>query len=105
MAAPKLSAKGFADFLVGSPSQKRKILRNYKFADQGEGKGRSNYYVRAVAAIRAYHRADNDPDKLQEAISKIEQQLPAAGQLKKANLSHNIRAINAYQQHFGKRKF
>lgn len=105
MDEPRVSAKGLAEFVTAGPSRKRSILRNFKFPSQGEGIGRTIYYQPAIAAIRAYHRWNNEPGILADAIQALDLKGRGLKGLKKARIENNIRAIQVYSRKFGDRRF
>jgi hypothetical protein len=106
MSAIRLSASGVAEFFSATPAHRRRILKPYKFKKSGESKGRAHYYKHALHAIKAYFKAGGDAGIIADAIHVAE--LKKKGPLKKgelASLNHNIRALKAFLEHHGHRKF
>ncbi|MGA3134821.1 MAG: hypothetical protein ABSC88_02405 [Terracidiphilus sp.] len=60
MATFKISMRGLAEVASAKPSRKQSKLKQYKFPESEESKGRSNYYVKALSAIKRHHRGQSD---------------------------------------------
>ena len=56
----RISASGFAEYVTSRSRSRANKLRPFKFRNKGEGAGRPSYYQRALKAIRAYHKANQD---------------------------------------------
>lgn len=101
----KLAATGVAKFASASPAKKRSLLRPYKKKKSGEAKGRSNYYQRAISAIKSFHKAGNDDGIIADAIAALTLKMKSASSLERLKCVHNVRVLQAYRTHFGNRKF
>jgi hypothetical protein len=60
MTSVKISMRGLAEVASAKPSSKHSKLKQYQFPDSEESKGRSNYYVKALSAIKRHHRGKED---------------------------------------------
>ena len=103
MAPAKISMRGLAEVASAKSSRKPSKLKQYKFPESKESVGRSNYYVKALSAIRRHHRGQSD------VVTSVLQSLmlQAAGETdlrKKAKLLNNHRAIVDYLKNFGNRR-
>jgi hypothetical protein len=103
MASIKLSMRGFAEISCAKPSQKRSKLKQYKFPDSEDSVGRSNYYVKALSAIKRHHKgqSSNVNSVLQNLMIEAATETDPR---KKAKLLNNRRAIIDYLQTFGRRQ-
>lgn len=99
----KMPMKGFAEIAAAKPSSKAGKLRKYKYPKSGGSIGRSNYYVRAIAAIKHHHKGHFAMVKatLQELAAEIAVE---QDQRKRTQAMHNHRAITEYLKAFGTRK-
>lgn len=102
MAPVKISMRGLAEVASAKPSRKYSKLKQYKFPDSEESKGRSNYYVKALSAIKRHHRGQSN------FVNSIMQNLILAADAetdprKKAKFLNNHRAITDYLKAFGSR--
>ena len=102
MAVVEISMRGFAEVHSAAPSRKHAVLRRYRSPKSGESVGRSNYYVKALSAIKRHHRGDSSHvgstlrTLLAEAATETNPR-------KKAKLLNNHRAITDYLKNFGSR--
>jgi len=95
--------RGFAEVSAAPAKSKISRLRQYKFPESDASKGRSNYYVKALAAIRHHHHANKSE------VQKIIDELTVTASdnsnaRRKAKAANNLRAINDYLKHFSKRQ-
>jgi hypothetical protein len=100
----KISVRGFAE-VASAPSQsKQRTLKKYRYPTSDASVGRSNYYVKALSAIRRHHRGDSTyvNNLLQELLAEMASEKDTR---KKAKLGNNHRAITEYLKHFGHRSF
>ncbi len=102
MAPVKISMRGLAEVASAKPSQKHSKLKKYQFPDSEESKGRSNYSVKALSAIKRHHRGQSD------FVDSVLKGLMIAAKSesdprKKAKLLNNHRAIADYLKTFGSR--
>ena len=98
----KISMRGLAEVSHASPGRKLSKLKKYKFPESEESMGRSNYYVKALSAIKHHHRGDSS------FVTSILQALLVEAKtekspLRKAKLLNNHRAITEYLNCFGGR--
>jgi hypothetical protein len=102
MAPIKISMRGLAEVASAEPSRKHSKLKQYQFPESEESKGRSNYYVKALSAIKRHHRGQsNFVDSVLQGLK-----IGAAAETdprRKAKLLNNHRAITDYLKAFGGR--
>lgn len=100
-----LSAKGFAEFVLGGPSKKAQIVRNILKPRSKEAQVIVLYYARAIRVIRIYHAKNNDKIYLKRELQILERKLEdAVTPQTRASLRNNIRGINSYMDLYGHRK-
>jgi hypothetical protein len=98
----KIPMRGLAEVTSAKPSQKLSKLKKYRKPKSQESVGRSNYYVKALSAIKKHHRGQTDivaqilNDLLAKAVVETDPR-------KRAKLQHNYRAITDYLKAFGSR--
>lgn len=102
MAPFKISMRGLAEVASAKPSRKHSKLKQYQFPESEESKGRSNYYVKALSAIKRHHRGQSG------FVKSVLQSLKIGAATepdprKKAKLLNNHRAITDYLKTFGNR--
>ena len=100
----KISLKGLAKFMVGTSTQQRKILRDFKYPDP-EGTAQAVYYREARDIIEAFHGTGNDLAWLNEQAALLKNYASMASERSASRLTNNARALKMYGQHFGKRNF
>ncbi len=99
----KISMRGLAEVTCAKSSSKRTKLKQYKFRQSDESVGRSNYYVRALGAIKGHHKGESD------VVNSVLRSLLAEASIekdrrRKAKLLNNHRAIVDYLKVFGDRR-
>lgn len=99
----QLSMRGFAEVTAASPAKKVSKLKRFKSPESDESVGQSNYYVKALSAIRHHHKGDGP------YVSTMLQNLAAdaaaeTDSRKRAKLVHNHRVITQYLATFGQRQ-
>ena len=100
-----LSAKAFAEFVVGGPSKKSQIVRNILKPKSKEAQIIAHYYAPAVNIIRVYHAKGNDGDYLKDALHNLEMKREkATSKQTRAKIANNIRAITGYVDLYGTKK-
>jgi hypothetical protein len=98
----KISMRGFAEVAAAEPKSKPSKLSKYKFPESDESVARSNYYIKALSAIKRHHRGEHAhvqkvlKDLLAEAAVETDSR-------KRAKLLGNHRAIIDYLKTFGNR--
>jgi hypothetical protein len=98
-----ISMRGFAEVSSAAPEKKAAKLREYKFKKSGESKGRSNYYVKALSAIRHHHHGNTA--NLNQIMQDLAQaSVGAQTGRARGKAVNNLLAISAYLQKHGKRK-
>lgn len=98
-----ISMRGFAEFCAAPADRKAAKLRPFKFKKSGESKGRSNYYVKALSAIRHHHHGDQD--KFEEIVTELTTAKDSDPDKKKrTKAASNLRALADYMRHLGGRK-
>lgn len=103
MAKKQLSMRGFAEVVAANAAKKMSKLKKFKTPESDESVGRSNYYVKALSAIRHHHKGDASYVTnmlLQLASDAASEQNPRT----KAKLIHNHRVITQYLSTFGQRQ-
>lgn len=99
----QLSALVYAKFFR---TRRMAGLKPSKYPAKEENHIPFKYYRTAVATIIRYHKKNNDPAVFDEAIAKLEDKIDSAEKHSKTIIPrNNLRAIENYRQHFGKRKF
>jgi hypothetical protein len=102
MAPVKISMRGLAEVASAKPSRKQSKLKQFQFPESEESVGRSNYYVKALSAIKRHHRGQTDivnsvlNGLMVQATSETDPR-------KKAKLQNNHRALTDYLKKFGGR--
>jgi hypothetical protein len=102
----QISVKALAEFMTSSPVRQRKIVEEYKYPHiPDEIQNRLLYYREARDRIAAYHYANQSASWLEEEAVHLERiALSLVGQTQ-TRFNHNARALRAYSQYFGVRKF
>lgn len=98
----KITMRGLAEVTSAKPTQKLSKLKKYRTPKSEDSVGRSNYYVKALSAIRMHHKGQT------EIVNQILSNLLAEAAVetdprKRAKLHHNHRAIKDYLKAFGSR--
>jgi hypothetical protein len=98
----KIPMRGLAEVTSAKPTQKLSKLRKYRTPKSEDSVGRSNYYVKALSAIKKHHKGQT------EIVTEILNNLLAEAAAetdprKRAKLQHNYRAITDYLKAFGSR--
>lgn len=100
----RISAKVFAEFVVGGPGKRSSTVRNILKPRAPEAKIPSGYYRRAIGIIRGYHDQDNDSSYVVRELKSLYQEAESAptSQARAKRLS-NLRAIESYMASFSGR--
>ena len=102
----KISAKAFAEFVLGGPSKKASTVRYLLKPQSTEAQIVMRYYSRAVQIIRGYHDAGNDLAFLRAEIRSLEKKAGIAeSKQARTKLLNNLRAIETYMEIFGRREW
>jgi len=100
----KISAKAFAEFVVGGPSKKASTVRYLLKPQSTEAQIVMRYYSRAVQIIRSYHDAENDSAFLRVEIRGLQKKAEVAeSNQARTKLLNNLRAIETYMEIYGER--
>lgn len=101
----RLSAKGFAEFVMAGPSKKAQIVRNILKPKSTEAQVVVLYYSRAIKIIRVYHARNNDKDYVAKELRSLEGKLDKAmTPQSRSGLRNNLRALRGYMDVYGNRK-
>lgn len=96
----KIGAKALAQFMLASPSEQRRILRDYKFP-KPEGAAKGAYYADAINAIRDFHASGNDEQVLADAMERLRASETTSGKAATVSrLRQNRIALAAYLRNF-----
>lgn len=102
----KISAKAFAEFVLGGPSKKASTVRYLLKPQSTEAQIVMRYYSRAVQIIRGYHDAENDSAFLRAEMRSLQTKAETALSTQaKTKLLNNLRAIETYMGTYGDRKW
>src|ERR1700733_5695504 len=74
----KISAKAFAEFVLGGASKKASTVKYLLKPQSTEAQNVIRYYSRAVQNIRGYHDAENDDAFLRAEIRGLEKKAETA---------------------------
>jgi hypothetical protein len=102
---PRLSVKGLAKYIGGTPAQQRKILQDYKFPDTSEPAAMRQYYQEATNGVRQFHRHGHEREWLREQARSVIARAQESELATATRLRHNARGLLQYEQHFGHRVF
>jgi len=101
----RVSAKALAEFAIGGPTDKARVVRTITRPQSVEAKVITHYYSKAVNVIRVYHAKDNDPVYLAAELDILENKLlEATTSQSRTNISNNIRVIETYMDLYGELK-
>lgn len=112
----RIPVRALANFMTSSSLTQRTVLRNNKYPKTIDGHTRPQIvrYSEAKAAIKKYHKSNNDISVLMDALERLsrkaeyilahpvdEQGRPKDG----SRLNDNIRALHGYMKFFSANKF
>lgn len=102
----KISAKAFAEFVLGGPGKKASTIRYLLKPQSTEAQIVMRYYSRAVQIIRGYHDAENDSTILRSEIQGLQKKAEIAESSQaRTKILNNLRAIETYMEVYGARKW
>jgi hypothetical protein len=102
----RISAKVFAEFVLGSPSKKSSTVRSILKPRSPEAQIPSGYYNPAIATIRGYHNRDNDESFLTSELKRLEQDIESAATPQaRTKKDRNFLAVLSYMKIFSDRKW
>ena len=100
----RISAKHFAEFVLGSPSKKSTTIRNLQKPKSVDVIIPSGYYKRAIGIIRAYHEKGNDYSVVAQGLKLLFQEAETAETSQtRTKLKLNLHAVEAYMKKFASR--
>jgi hypothetical protein len=102
----RISAKAFAEFVIGGPGKKSSTVRNILRPRAPEAQIPSGYYKRAIGIIRSYHDRDNDFAFVVGEMKSLhkEAELATTPQAR-AKRNSNLQAVESYMKTFASRKW
>ncbi len=101
----KLSVKGLAEYMTADASRQRSILRSYKYPEEDDARAKIIYYRDARDRISAYHRSGQEPNWLLRGADELRGLANLNRGNTKTRLTHNARALTAYEHYFSQREF
>lgn len=101
----RLTVKGLAKYIVGSPAQQRRVLQDFKYPNTDEPAAMRQYYQDATNAVRAFHRNGHDRVRLREQAQSLATRARLTGGSTGTRLRNNARGLQQYEEHFGGRVF
>jgi hypothetical protein len=102
----KISARAFAEFVMGSPSKKSSTVRGILKPQSPEAQIPRGYYTRAIGIIRAYHDRDNDYTYVKSEIRNLQAEMMTAETSQaRTKRNRNLIAVEAYMRSFADRKW
>lgn len=100
----EISMKGFVKYMTASPSQQRKVIRDFKYPDP-EGRAQMLYYAEARSVVVAHHRRGLDSMWLIEQAGRLGELAAANSGATQVRLRNNSRALRDYARSFASRGF
>jgi hypothetical protein len=99
-----ISAKAFAEFVIGGPGKKLSTIRKILKPKSPEAQIPIAYYKRAIAIIRGYHDQDNNAEYVNAEMKTLFKEAESAEtpQARAKRLS-NLRAVELYMKSFADR--
>lgn len=102
----RISAKVFAEFVVGGPAKKSSTVRKILKPRSPEAQIPSRYYARAIGIIRGYHDRNNDSSFVSQQLKSLYREAESAttsqARTKRINNAH---AVQQYMTLFHSRKW
>jgi len=99
MPKKRISLKGLADFMVGSPAKQRSIVHDYKYPKEDEPRGKATYYKDAMTVIEAFHRRKHDRSWLLKQADDLETVAKTKSNLSRTKLINNARTLRDFAAH------
>ncbi|MCY3646136.1 MAG: hypothetical protein OXH07_04070 [Chloroflexi bacterium] len=96
---PHISLTGLVKFVVASPSQQRKVLRDHKYPDP-DGLAQAKYYQEATRAIMAFYRNGHDRSWLEARADALIARKAGASEHAKTKLDSNAAVLRSHAKHF-----
>lgn len=105
MAIP-ISAKHFAEFVLGSPSRQSTTVRNLQKPKTADVIMPISYYKRAIGIIRDYHDQGNDYSVVLQGVKSLHQDSEMAEKSQtRVKLRLNLHAVESYMKKFANRSW
>ena len=102
----KLSAKVFAEFLVGGTVKKTSTVRKLLKPKAPEVQIPAGYYNPAIAIIRSYHDQNNDAAYLKNELKQLATDIEvAATPQARTKKDRNLLAVHSYMSAFSEKKW
>jgi hypothetical protein len=102
----RISAKAFAEFVVGGPSKKSSTVRNILKPKSPEAQIPMGYYKRAIGVIRGYHDRGNDNSFVTGEMKLLHKEAELASTPQaRAKRNSNLRAVESYLRKFASRQW
>jgi hypothetical protein len=102
----RISAKAFAEFVIGGPGKKSSTVRNILRPKSPEAQIPGGYYKRAIGIIRSYHDRDNDFSFVTREMKLLHAEVESAATPQaRAKRNSNLHAVESYMKTFGNRKW
>ncbi len=101
----KLSIKGLVDYMTGTPTEQRNILRQYKYPSDDDSHAKIIYYRDARERIQAFHQSPHSSEWIISQASALGDLARISSGRTKTRIGHNSRALLQYQKHFSMRNF
>jgi hypothetical protein len=102
----QFSIKGLADYMAATPGRQRTILRHHKYPSEDEAAAKTLYYQPARERIVRHHQHGHPVGWLSDQADRLDEQAAASDSDGRARrLRNNAKALRAYAENFGNRKF
>jgi hypothetical protein len=104
--ATPVSAKLFAEFVLGGPAKKASTVRKLLKPRSPEARIPTGYYRRAVGIIRGYHERGNDSEFVAQGIKQLQKDAETAATPQARTMRlNNLRAVELYIERFSDRRW
>ncbi len=97
----RITLKGLADFMTSNPAKQRRIVHDFKYPEEDDGRAKIMYYREARDDIQRYHRKKFAPGWIRQRAGEIAVTANASAGARRKRLEHNSRALRQYADHFG----
>ena len=96
----KLTLKGLAKYIAGSPAAQRKLLQDFKYPAADEPFAMRVYYREAMDCLKQYIRQQRSPEWLREQARQLTSTLDGQPAKSVERLCQNARAVLLYENVF-----
>lgn len=101
-----ISAKHFAEFVLGSPSHQSTTVRNLQKPKTADVIMPMSYYTRAIGIIRDYHNQGNEYSVVSQGLKQLYQDSEVAEKSQtRVKLKLNLNAVESYMRKFASRSW